>query len=288
MSNPFSHNTGGLPSDLPGTFAGFPSSSSRSYHITIGGTNPQPNYSQGHLSHLLNPSYDTASSDLYPAPASSFQAHAMESNNHNPSVPDPSQSGMPRPQRLPSFSRAFEMFVGTTGLQSPWPAMPRNTGFFTPSYLAKTKYIERLEEAHKARAARMEGQQQAAGAGMGQSDDQTGSPTILPKPASHLGMTFDLIERPRFDEPEEFVASLPARWNQDDKYGGLEVMGDGLEVKYTGSKPPGEREHEACAIRADHAMPREAGIYYFEVEILSRKRDEYVTNPRATPRTPVG
>lgn len=179
------------------------------------------------------------------------------------------------------------MFVGGEGSQSPWPAMPRNTGFFTPSYLAKTKYIERLEEVHKAKAAQQEGQQQAAGPGTGQPDDQTGSPSILPKPASHLGMTFDLIERQPFDEGEGLVAPLPTRWNQDDKFGGLEVMGDGLEVKYTGSKPSGEREHEACAIRADHAMPREAGIYYFEVEIMSRKRDEYVTQPRATLRTPV-
>jgi len=56
------------------------------------------------------------------------------------------------------------------------------------------------------------------------------------------------------------------------------VLSDGQEVKFTGVKSPADREHEACAIRADHPMPPQCGIYYFEVTIISRRREEYVSS----------
>jgi Ran-binding protein 9/10 len=72
------------------------------------------------------------------------------------------------------------------------------------------------------------------------------------------------------------MPQLPSRWNKEDKWGGLEVLGDSLEVKYTALRGQSERDHEACSVRADHYMPPQCGIYYFEVTILSGKRDEYV------------
>ncbi|KAL1864785.1 hypothetical protein VTK73DRAFT_5664 [Phialemonium thermophilum] len=87
-------------------------------------------------------------------------------------------------------------------------------------------------------------------------------------------MTFDLIEKPpAFEEDEEATVSpLPSRWNKDDKHSALEVLGDGYEVKYTGHRS--ERDHDAAAIRADHYMPPQCGVYYFEVLILHRKRED--------------
>jgi Ran-binding protein 9/10 len=90
-------------------------------------------------------------------------------------------------------------------------------------------------------------------------------------------MTYDVIERAPTFETDDTIAPLPSRWNRDDKHGGLEVVAEGLEVKYTAQKAPGERDYEAYAIRADHALPSQAGIYYYEVTLLSRKRDEYVS-----------
>jgi hypothetical protein len=91
-------------------------------------------------------------------------------------------------------------------------------------------------------------------------------------------MTYDLIEKAPPAE-DDAVAPLPSKWNSHDKHGGLEVLADGQEVKFTGSKSVADRDHEACSIRADHPMPPQCGIYYFEVTIISRKREEYVVSP---------
>lgn len=191
----------------------------------------------------------------------------------NGSSPDGGASILqPRAPQLPPFSRAFESYMNNGSLDSIY--LQRNNGFFTPSYLKGSNYIQKLEEAHKAKQAQKENHHQRAGSGL-----QTGStPGSLTNktPASHLGMTFDLIERtPVFDD-EDAIAPLPRRWNADDKYGGLEVTANGQEVKYTATRSSRDQDHEVCAIRADHPMPTQAGIYYFEVTILSTRRDEYV------------
>jgi len=89
-----------------------------------------------------------------------------------------------------------------------------------------------------------------------------------------MGMKIDVVERAPTSEYEGVVAPLPSKWNKDDKQNSLEVIGDGQEVKYNSSRGTKDQDHEVCSIRADHAMPNQAGIYYFEVSILSRRRDE--------------
>jgi hypothetical protein len=86
-------------------------------------------------------------------------------------------------------------------------------------------------------------------------------------------MTYDLIEKAPASDADG-LAALPTKWNNHDKQAGLEVLADGLEVKFSPAKV--DRDHEACAVRADNPMPPQCGIYYFEVTILSRKREEYV------------
>ncbi|KAK7931723.1 Ran-binding protein 9 [Apiospora marii] len=275
MSNPYSHGSAGLPLDA--SFTGYIPSMRSSYASITSATNPnstptssasQPRINR--LSHLLNPSHEM-NSNMYPARLSSlFQSHAMETERGS-STPDGDISSLgARAPQLPPFSRAFQKYMnGGTG-DTLWASQYRSSAFFTPSYLRGSSYIQKLEEAHKAKQAQNEGQVGGSGAHV---------PQVIPgsthtKPISHLGMTYDLIERAPLLEEDVSIAPLPTRWNKDDKHGGLEVIGDGQEVKYTGPKPVGERDHEACAIRADHAMPTEAGLYYFEVTILSRKRDD--------------
>ncbi|KAI1380955.1 SPRY-domain-containing protein [Hypoxylon crocopeplum] len=148
----------------------------------------------------------------------------------------------------------------------------RKHGFFTPSYLKGSNYIQKLEDAHKAKQAQRETQQQL-GSGLPTGVTTTGS-LANKTPASHLGMTYDLIERAPAVEDDHPVAPLPTRWNKDDKHGSLEVLADGQEVKYAASRSTREQDHESCAIRANYPMPWQAGIYYFEVTLLSRRRDE--------------
>ncbi|KAK7942950.1 SPRY domain-containing protein [Apiospora aurea] len=276
MSNPYAHGSAGLPLDA--SFTGYIPSMRSSYASITAATNPtstptsstsQPRTNR--LSHLLNPAHEM-NSDLYsPRLSSMFQSHAMELERGS-STPDGDMSALgARVPQLPPFSRAFQKYMnGGTG-DSLWASQYRPSAFFTPSYLKGSSYIQKLEEAHKAKQAQKEVQQQSGG---GTHASQITPGSTHTKPVSHYGMTYDLIERAPLLEEDDSIAPLPTRWNRDDKHGGLEVMGDGQEVKYTGPKPVGEREHEACAIRADHPMPAEAGIYYFEVTILSRKRDD--------------
>lgn len=93
-------------------------------------------------------------------------------------------------------------------------------------------------------------------------------------------MTYDIVEShgPGGDSTAPLegqqLTPLPSRWNESDKYSGLDLLGEGLEVRYIGHVP--KQEHEAAAVRADHPMPVKCGIYYFEVTILAKPKDGYV------------
>ncbi|CAK7223112.1 hypothetical protein SCUCBS95973_005067 [Sporothrix curviconia] len=86
---------------------------------------------------------------------------------------------------------------------------------------------------------------------------------------------------------EESFAPLPSRWATDDKAASLDVLSDGLSVKLSSSRSANDHgQHnsssssssssaqEASSVRADHFMPPQCGIYYFEATILSKKREE--------------
>jgi hypothetical protein len=82
-------------------------------------------------------------------------------------------------------------------------------------------------------------------------------------------MTHDIIERaPVF--VEETVAPWPTRWSEVDKFAQLDIQPDGLEVRFSGSS---KTHDEAASIRTDHPMPRQCGIYYFEVTVVSKGKE---------------
>jgi Ran-binding protein 9/10 len=203
--------------------------------------------------------------------SSSNNVHPSD-GNLAPADGGPSGHGR-RAAQLPSFSRAFEMFMSPMGGDSFWSSQHRHNGFFAPSYLQGSSYITKLEEVHKAKQALKETQPQT-GSSTTLQTNQNFTASITTKPAAYMGLAYDLVERPPPFEDDDTIPPLPTRWNGDDKHGGLEVIADGQEVKYTAQKPPGERDHEAYAIRTDHAIPNQAGIYYYEITLMSRKRDE--------------
>ncbi|KAH8670902.1 SPRY domain-containing protein [Xylariales sp. PMI_506] len=272
MANPYQQGSPGVPLNI-----GYNSLMSRmrtsSYASVVSGTNSPSPASPGpfnRISGLAHHPNDTTP-ELYATHQSSFRAHNNSMHAAGGlTAADGSAPLLPRVPQLPASSRAFEMFLNPAG-DSFWSSQYRHNGFFTPSYLRGSSYIQKLEEAHRLRQAQREVQQQPTGTN-GLQTNTNSSMTI--KPATHLGMTYDLIERAPSLEDDDTIAPLPTRWNKDDKHGGLEVIADGQEVKYTAPKPAGERDHEAYAIRTDHAVPPQAGIYYYEVTIMSRKRDE--------------
>lgn len=86
---------------------------------------------------------------------------------------------------------------------------------------------------------------------------------------SHRGMTHEIVERTQA-QGEEVISPLPSKWNYNDKFGGLEIYNDGMDVKFNGVS---KTENEAAAIRADQPMPRECGMYYYEVTILGKAKE---------------
>lgn len=174
---------------------------------------------------------------------------------------------------LPSFSRAFDMF--TQPLEVDDSPLSADGQFFVPSYLRGSTYMQMLDEAHKAKlqAQRDSKRSTANGAAHGA---LRFAQTPLP-PGTHRGLAHNVIERPPAAAADDAaVAPLPTRWNKEDVWTGIDLQPDDLSVKYTGPKSHHERDHEASAARADHYMPPQCGLYYFEVQILHGKRDECV------------
>lgn len=177
---------------------------------------------------------------------------------------------------LPSFSRGFNMYMAP--LSSNGAKQGADDGFFVPSYLAASTYVRKLKEAHKSKVRGQKETQKEVKASSANGTDSHETTTFahqsLPTSGSHQGLAHTIVERPPPFEEDDSMAPLPTRWNKDDLWGGIEVRADGRSVKYTGSKNSHERDHEASAVRADHYMPPQCGIYYYEVAIIHGKRDE--------------
>ncbi|KAF5246539.1 hypothetical protein FAUST_1265 [Fusarium austroamericanum] len=174
---------------------------------------------------------------------------------------------------VPSFSRAFSMLVASgSAATADSSSSDDEDNFFIPSYLENSTYVQKLQEAHKAKIQTRETTRASAN-GVSHSSAASYNQHPLP-PGSHRGMSHTVIERPPVVEENDDLAPLPTRWNKEDQMTGIEVQQDGLSVKHVGPKNQHDRDHEASAIRADHYMPPQCGIYYFEVQILAVKRDD--------------
>ncbi|TGJ78781.1 hypothetical protein E0Z10_g9986 [Xylaria hypoxylon] len=269
MANSFPHVS--LAMNPDGTYTTLIPRGGNSYASVVSGSNltlASPSIRSNRVSYLLNPTSESTS-DLYSTlPSSQSSMFDPERNDH---TSDRVIAGMAsRPPQLPSFSRAFEMFMPRGGIDELWTTGQENTGFFTPSYLKGSSYMAKLEEAHREKHAQKEKHQQSGGGHPAASLDNP-----LTKPAAHFGMTYDLIERAPTTEHRPTVPPLPSRWNKEDKAGALEVSANGLEAKYNPAlRATREQDHEICGIRADHPMPTQAGIYYFEVTLLPKRREE--------------
>ncbi|KAF5016924.1 hypothetical protein F66182_11239, partial [Fusarium sp. NRRL 66182] len=170
---------------------------------------------------------------------------------------------------LPSFSRAFNMLMASESADS----KPRNEdeGFFLPSYLEGSTYVQQLHEEYKVRL-KIRDSKRTSTKSFSQNPNIPNQHPL--PPGSHRGMSHTVIERPLAFEDDIDLPPLPSKWNKDDQWGGIEIQPDGLSIKYVGPKNQHDRDHEACAVRADHHMPPQCGIYYFEVHIVTAKRDD--------------
>jgi Ran-binding protein 9/10 len=292
MADPYRNRTSSYSSNqhlLAGIAAGHPSSyaSVASGSADLGTTARPPGTA---ISYLLNPlshNPDDFSARSTAAPQRSEDDETQDEPSQGRLETQPWSSAGPH---LQSFSRAFEPFMSKdynseSNGNGSGSSISHQGRLLMPSYLKGSLYAQRLEEAWRTKM--LAQKENASAQNPASSGTQSGGNlgvqvanghSKLGGAASYRGMTFEVIEKvPHhlYSEDEATITPLPSRWNKEDKYGGLEVLGvDGFEVKYTGHRQPGEREHEACAIRADTYMPPQCGIYYFEVTVLNRKRDD--------------
>ncbi|KAF2494087.1 Ran-binding protein-like protein [Lophium mytilinum] len=225
-------------------------------------TNPQRS---GAFSHLVNA--NATSGQAAPHHGSSGHARnhsrSLEADGHHNGMSMPwGRSAGPLPTYASQFGSMGNGF-GVVGHEE------QASSFFVPSYLRGSRHAERLEEAHKAKlAAQREhrSNHSSATASLSTSSSSVNLHKMVP---SHRGMTHDIIERAP-PLVEEHVASWPMRWSEADKFAQIEVQGDGLEVRFQG---PAKTHEESASIRTDYPMPRQCGIYYFEVTVVSKGKE---------------
>jgi len=142
--------------------------------------------------------------------------------------------------------------------------------FFIPSYLRASRYVAKLEAAHKAKARKEREHPTGGSSAINSLSTSAGNTNVHRIAPSHRGMTYDIIESNPPKEEEQLMP-LPSRWSEQDRYPGLDVMNDGLDLKYSGTVS--KAEIEAASVRADYPMSPACGIYYFEVEIKHKSKD---------------
>lgn len=271
------------------SYASVASTSPRASSATQGSIRTGP----GSFSHILNPVDSDWEASHYPSSTRDHESTGAMTQNGSHldrGAPGGLYSTRSQPQQLPHFSRAFEMFMSRTpldslppvdilavGRTSPTAASPsaRISNLPRPSYLQGSHYLARLEQqTHQRALAQRQRHDAQEKNGTSLPSDKSAAQQQQQQP--YLGIARDVIERTPPHEEDDAMDSLPSRWsaNKEDRASGLDVLSDGLEVKYTGPRDPNERDHEARAIRADHPMPVQCGLYYYEVTILGRKHNE--------------
>jgi hypothetical protein len=188
-----------------------------------------------------------------------------------------------------SFRRPDGQFITYSGNSTIGQSNSLKDSFFTPTYLAGSRYAERLKADHDAKHAALQAALQAHQA---MTRNRSASMSISISPThnslsnsagsisyihqagaakSHRGLSHDVIEHaPKSSSAEDPPAPLPSKWNPADKSPGLEIMGQGLEMRYTGAN---KNHDDAAVARADHPIPKMAGLYYFEITVLSKQKE---------------
>ncbi|KAL7747857.1 hypothetical protein RI367_006792 [Sorochytrium milnesiophthora] len=71
--------------------------------------------------------------------------------------------------------------------------------------------------------------------------------------------------RPAYAPPAPLSLQFPSAWSLKDKCNMLDLQ-----------RGAGRNDSDAGAVRANHPIPTQCGIYYFEIDIISKGRDGYI------------
>ncbi|KAH4048375.1 protein SSH4 [Parastagonospora nodorum] len=232
---------------------------------------------------------------MYNQRRSSYAAVASGSTGSNPSHPTPTRSGA-FSHLLNStsatghnvshhrLSRSIDAEGHHSSMSTSWTKPPYSgqpgywqglggtvqdiPPFFVPSYLRGSKHAERLQEIHKAKLAAQRDHKSTHSSNAASLSTSASSLNLHKMVPSYRGLAHEIIERaPVFvDEP----APWPTRWNDADKFAQIDIEENGRQAKFSGSQ---KTHDEAAAVRADFPMPRQCGIYYYEVTVISKGRE---------------
>lgn len=221
---------------------------------SVGNNQSQPAPTRsGAFAHLLNSANATP-----PIVGHSRLSRSIDANDHHTMSTSWGRGGT-----LPSYSSQTGHWQGLGGSVQDVPP------FFVPSYLRGSKHAEKLQEAHRAKlAAQREQRLRSSNPGsLSTSSSSVNLHKIMPP--SYRGLAHEIVERtPVFvDEP---VAPWPTSWSYLDKFAQLELEDNGRQAKFTGAQ---KTHDEAAAVRADYPMPRQCGICYYEVTVISKGKD---------------
>jgi hypothetical protein len=88
-------------------------------------------------------------------------------------------------------------------------------------------------------------------------------------------MTHDIIERaaPSAAATEDTPAPLPSRWALGHDVTGLDLFNGATEARCSGLS---KQHDEAACVRGDCTIPRECGIFYYEVTVGTKQKEKYV------------
>ncbi|KAL8808193.1 MAG: hypothetical protein Q9182_000257 [Xanthomendoza sp. 2 TL-2023] len=143
-------------------------------------------------------------------------------------------------------------------------------GFFVPSYLQNSKYVDRLQAALEAKILAQREAPSIRAKGSGALSSRSSNASLAKVTQSHRGTKHEIIEH-QPPEDDGGLTPLPSKWVETDKNQAIEVGLDGLEVRFVGGVKL--HDHEAAATRTDYPIPAQAGIYYYEVTVNSRGKD---------------
>jgi hypothetical protein len=215
-------------------------------------SHPAPTRS-GAFSHLLNTTVTAPHN-----PSLNRHSRSIDADGHHNAMSTSWTRGGP----LPSYSSQTGYWHGLGGSAQDIPP------FFVPSYLRGSKYAERLQEIHKAKVAAQRDHKSAPSSNAASLSTSASSVNLHKAAPSYRGLTHEIVERAPvlIDEP----APWPTRWSDTDKFAQLDVEENGRQAKFSGSQ---KTHDEAAAVRADFPMPRQCGIYYYEITVISKGKD---------------
>lgn len=179
--------------------------------------------------------------------------------------------GLDRPAEETASTRSPRFPASSGGLNALLAArqnVDADAPFFVPTYLDHSVYMQQLQQDHVSKM-----RTKHAKRANGDAPPSNGTDIGALPPGSHRGLSHSVVERSSLLQGEEPLTPLPSRWNRDDMWGGIEVDACNI-ARYTAPKTYNSRDHEASAVRANHHMPPQCGLYYYEVTILDGKRDE--------------